>query len=364
MAEWRGSKLRIATIGCGRMGARTTPAMRVHGPEHMRVLSHLEAVRSLGLADRLGACDTSVEALRAAEATYELDFVSTDYRAMLEAFRPDILTIATRTPGRRVIIEAAVEAGVRGLHVEKPLCNSAAELESIRELVEGHDVLMTSGCIRRFLDVFAAAGAAFREEEMGPLRYVQIGLGFAPLMWTQFHAIDLILYYAGAARRLEWIQANLQGVEWQSEDAVANDPRVVSANLQFDDDFTGQIGQVPGNTTILGSAAHQVEIFADGRVVYRTRRANPADLYVVKEQVLLDRGFLSGTQAPLWYLAKGLTGDAVARDRVVRSRKDFLTAQKVIFAMIESDRSGGRRLEFGDYVPSLTVWGRSGSLYA
>jgi scyllo-inositol 2-dehydrogenase (NAD+) len=364
MPLWTDQKLRVATIGCGRMGAQTSPNMRSFAPSHLRILSHLEAVRSLGMASALAASDISVEALAQAKEKFELDFVTTDYHDLIDKFRPDILTVATRTPEKASIIAAAAQGRVRALHIEKPLCNSAAELLEIERLANEHGLLITSGCLRRYLSPFQGAERLFERHGLGQIGHVNIGMGKASLMWTQFHAIDLVLHYAGG-RKLGWVQGNLGPLAWTNGNTVVqNDPLLISATLAFEGDFSGTIGQTAGNTTTLSSALGQLEIFADGRAIFLAKRMDPEDPYLSKEPIKLDSGELSGTQAPLWLLAKALGGDKRSVDLVAAASADFLTAQSVALALIESHRQNGRRVEMSNFASQLTILGMTDGRYA
>jgi|GEM_PF-1209774 Predicted dehydrogenases and related proteins len=364
MTAWTGPKLRVGTIGCGRMGAQTAPAMARHAPAHLRVLSHLEAVRSLGMASELAACDVSADALDRARQAYDLDYTTSDYNALITDFRPDLLTVATRTPEKTVILEAAVRAGVRAVHVEKPLCNSAAELEQVEALLDAGDLLLTSGCLRRYLPAYAGLDTMFSEQGLGVPTSVTMGMGLAPLMWTQFHAIDLILFLAGD-RQLAAVQATLGPVEWDhAGKVVENDPLVMSATLIFDDGFTGLIGQSSGNTTIVSAPAGQVELFADGRSVFIGKRLQEDDPYLTKHAVDLHLGQLSGSQAPIWALARALQGEESAIRQVSNAGRDFIRAQLVALAFVESDRQGGRRIDMRGFTTDLTILGRTGGRFA
>lgn len=363
MALWTDAKLKVATIGCGRMGAQTSPGMQKFAPPYLRILSHLEAARSLDLASALAASDTSPEALARATDAFALDYATPDYRELIAEFRPDILTIATRTPDKAGIIAAAAAAGIKAIHVEKPLCNTAAELAQIAGLVREHDLLMTSGCLRRYLTPFRSIEGVFASHELGQVTHVSVGMGVASLMWTQFHAIDLLLFYAGG-RRLDWVQANLGPIVWDGEAVVQNDPVVLSATLAFEGGFIGAISQTVGNTTILSSALGQLELFADGRTALLGHRAQAGDVYLTKSTIDLEAGDLSGTQAPLWYLAKALTGDAYARELVGKAGAEFQTAQRVALALVESDRDSGRRILMDGFHTNLTIRGVTDGRYA
>lgn len=56
-----------------------------------------------------------------------------DYRAMLQALRPELVAVCPRHADQhRDMILAAIGAGARGIYVEKPLCRTPAEADEIR----------------------------------------------------------------------------------------------------------------------------------------------------------------------------------------------------------------------------------------
>lgn len=60
-----------------------------------------------------------------------------DYRAMLEALRPELVAVCPRHADQhRDMILAAIRAGARGIYVEKPLCRTPAEADEIRAACE------------------------------------------------------------------------------------------------------------------------------------------------------------------------------------------------------------------------------------
>src|SRR5437868_13184623 len=54
-----------------------------------------------------------------------------DYAAMLRETRPEVVCIATRQTMHADQVEAAVEAGVRGILCDKPLATSMTEVDRI-----------------------------------------------------------------------------------------------------------------------------------------------------------------------------------------------------------------------------------------
>lgn len=64
-----------------------------------------------------------------------------DYRRMLAAAKPDIVTVAPRWIDRHCdMVVAAAEAGARGIYLEKPMCRTLAEADRMVAACEKHAV--------------------------------------------------------------------------------------------------------------------------------------------------------------------------------------------------------------------------------
>ena len=51
-------------------------------------------------------------------------------------------------------IKDAINAGVKAIHLEKPICNSVKQLEELFSLVKNNDISLTYGTIRRYFDIY------------------------------------------------------------------------------------------------------------------------------------------------------------------------------------------------------------------
>ncbi len=62
-----------------------------------------------------------------------------DYRKMLEATRPEFVSVAPRHPDQHMAMAlAAIGAGAKGLYVEKPFCRTPAEADRLIRAAEDH----------------------------------------------------------------------------------------------------------------------------------------------------------------------------------------------------------------------------------
>lgn len=354
--------LRVATIGCGRMGASVRPQVEQWAPDHLRDTTHLSAVRALGIASALAAADVSDEMRDAAQQAFALDATYADYSQMLREFAPDLLTIATRTPLKSGILAEAVGLGIRAIHVEKPLCNSEKERRDLAALFATPGLFVSNGCLRRYAAPYLAARVWFHSDEGGPAQDISISMGRSALAWTLFHGIDLALFLAGD-RAVSFVQATMLNAEWDGH-TVNNDPVVRSLTIGFEDGLVAHIGQGCGAMVCLSKAQTQLEVFADGHQMLRADKPAPEDPYLRKALAPVTSGALSGTQAPVAQLVGALNGDAECQAETRRNMDDFLRAQHLCFAALWSDAEGGRRVTPDEVPEDIVFLGKTGELFA
>src|SRR5262245_2682420 len=96
--------MKAATIGCGRMGAQ--PSARAEGtvPAGWLPLSHVEALLAVPGTTVEALGDLDEKALALWSGHYGIAGCYTDYRRLIDEIRPDVLTVATRTPAKAEII--------------------------------------------------------------------------------------------------------------------------------------------------------------------------------------------------------------------------------------------------------------------
>ena len=86
-----------AVIGCGRMGAFTSESVIRYAPPFWLPLSHAEAISSHPGLALAAMCDIDGEALARAADKYQVERRFNDPIELLDAVRPTLLGIATRT---------------------------------------------------------------------------------------------------------------------------------------------------------------------------------------------------------------------------------------------------------------------------
>ena len=107
-------KYKVAVIGCGGIGQK-----------------HAQGVVGLDSAEVVAGCDISQETSTAFKEKWDGQWSNislyTDYKAMLDKEKPDVVTIATPDNRHADLVVDAANAGVKGIFCEKPLATSLSD---------------------------------------------------------------------------------------------------------------------------------------------------------------------------------------------------------------------------------------------
>ncbi len=128
-----------------------------------------------------------------------------DYREMLAKAQPEIVAVCPRhIDQHRDMILAAVEAGARGLYVEKPFCRDLAEADAIVAACETHGAKLALAHRNRYHPALPVVAKLVEEGAIG--RWLEIRVrgkedarGGALDLWVLgSHLLNLCHYLAGA----------------------------------------------------------------------------------------------------------------------------------------------------------------------
>ena len=357
--------MKAGLIGCGRMGAFTRDDVRRFTPSFWFPLAHAEAIAAVPGIALTALCDANLEALQRAEKVYSEAKSFQDAHAMFEETKPDLVSIATRTPGRTELMEAAVDAAVRALHVEKPLCNTVLELERLEKLLAKPDLFVTMGAVRRHLPVFQEAVALAHSGELGALVEIRINMWSGTLYWAHPHSIDLALFAAGE-RRVESVQARLGALQHpaNSPDVIENDPVLHAATIWFDDGLAAHIGRAPGSDFVLSCEQGTITLQNNGDSVIVAQRVGESPNFEYHQSSPTETSELGGTAIPIMQLLDCLNDHPAAQVSNAKLKCDILTGQRILFAIVDSHQRGGCPVPLGEVNRRLEIMGKTGALPA
>ena len=358
-----GKIIKACVVGCGRMGVFTSPKVRRFAPRCWFPLSHAEAIASIPGMSLEALCDSNQSKLQAAGKKFPKARLYTDFNKLLESEKPDLLTIATRTPGRARLIAEAVAAGVRALHVEKPLCNSMAELKMLERLFRKRNLYVTYGTLRRYQKIYQHAVEIAHSGKYGKLLEVSAEFGAGTLAWCHPHSIDCLLFAARQKKIID-VQAHLGKIVFgKSRNHIRNDPLVLSGNMYFEDGLCGTISMKLGMDLVLSCEKAQITVRADGRSL-GLKKLNAGGYFEPEKKLGFGKALYSGSAAPLAFLKMCLQKKRWARKESKTLKTDIINSQKAIFALIDSAQKKSNKKAFLKLNNNYSLIAETRSLYA
>ncbi|WP_374178940.1 Gfo/Idh/MocA family protein [Leifsonia sp. WHRI 6310E] len=317
-----------------------------------------ERVRTVGVAD----IDLGVAQGLAAE--FGIPAAYADAVTMLDELRPDILSVCTPPQHRRAVVEAAIDAGVRAIHCEKPFALSYGDAIAMAERAIEAGVQLTVNLQRRFEPVHRFARGQLDEGLIGELVTIE---GYCPNLfdWGS-HIVDLALFYRHDAPA-DWVlgQADVSTnrfvygvfVETSSLTQIAWEDGVRATISTGREPATPVLNRENNLGLILQGTRGRIVVNGQEAVVQRfgadgMRFPTPFETDATTWDHGIDPAIFACTEAAVADLV-----DALQRGtEPVLDVRHALAGAEIIFATYESARSRGRvSLPLGVYDNALTT---------
>ncbi len=319
-------------------------------------LNHAAAARAAGL-ELVAFCDSDEQHLARAGELFGVKALYRDSREMLARTAPDIAGIATRTQGRTDLLRAAVAAGVRGIHVEKPISRSLADARDALRAAAAKNVALTYGTTRRYMAAYRKARELVRAGAIGELIEIDVAHRLASLLWTHPHSTDLLVFFS-ECREVDHVQATCRIAGQVRGNVLDEDPLIEQATVRFANGILGHIGASGGMHTTLGGSRGSLMIACNGSWLELRK---PSGSYFAWPEKLEIVPTASGTQTAFAELAEAVAG---RRPLLAIEPGEIELSHALLFAFVASSLREGRRIRLEEVDPEFTVTGRSGDLYA
>lgn len=195
------SKLRVAFIGTGRKPEKAGPmgyAMAYqHGEAYLKLADQVEMV---------AAADIVPENAQAFAQRFGFSDLYTDYKAMLQQVKPDLVSICTWPHLHAGMIIDCAEAGVPAIHSEKPVAYAFGDARRAVAACKASGTKLTFNHQRRYGKPFAEAKRLIDEGAVGNVQKIEIGIG--DLFDYGSHNFDMANWFnnEGATK---WVLAGL-----------------------------------------------------------------------------------------------------------------------------------------------------------
>ncbi|MFH1567361.1 MAG: Gfo/Idh/MocA family oxidoreductase [Gemmatimonadota bacterium] len=207
---------RAAVIGLGRMGSTFDDEVQ-RGGSLFLPYCHAPSYVAAPEVELVAGADPHPEQRRLFAERWGLgsSHLYEDYRAMLAAEQPDLVSVCTSAWHRATILLDTIEAGVRGIWAEKPLTLSLAEADAVVAAGDRHGTVLAVNCARRWNPLFWEARRLAAGGELGQVLQVT-ALAQCNLSHNGSHAIDTIRFLARG--EVQWVFG-----EMESDAAAAGD---------------------------------------------------------------------------------------------------------------------------------------------
>lgn len=289
-------RIRAGTVGVGRLGR-----------EHVRVLAHLPGVTLAGVFDKhpeRGESEGQPYGVHQAESLDDL------------IARCDVISVVTSTRSHFEVARRIVEAGV-ACFVEKPICATAAEAQTLVDLARQRGVPLGVGHIERYNPAYVA----FRREPVKPrfieahrlAPFVSRGADVAVVFDLMIHDIDLVLHLVGQAPR---------DVRAAGAAVVSNDLDLCNARLEFD----GAVANLTASR-ISPAVRRRFRVFSESTYSVLDLREKSLERYTLFDsRADLQRAGVEGSALPL-----GEAGHVVAMEKIAPQGGEMLHDELAAF---------------------------------
>ena len=186
---------RAAIVGCGRMAGLVQLSLDEH-PYLLLPYRHAPSYQTLPNVAIVAACDIDAERREEFRQKWSVPSMYADYREMIEAERPDIVSVTTQAPRHAEVSIFCAEHGVKGVYCEKPMACSLAEADAVVEACKRNGTQYNIGTLRRYHPGFEMMRQVALSGEVGEPR-VAVFFGSGSLLHSGSHYIDALCYVLG-----------------------------------------------------------------------------------------------------------------------------------------------------------------------
>jgi predicted dehydrogenase len=357
--------IKVAVIGCGRMGgARVSSKQKNNYPLGWLPITHIECFQKIKNCKLVGACDLNEEALMIAKGNFNLpeEILYMDYRSLIDNERPDLISIATRTPDKIEIIKYSCLNGVKALYVEKPLCNNLEDAHTIMDLVSKYNIKLSYGVNRRFHETYSKAKELLVDGVIGKLNCIQVNYGPGQLMWSHPHSMDLLLYFSN--------EINIKEIEAIMDDCsdflasttalcVESDPYIAHAEIEFCSGVKGFVTNIPGKDVVLYGEKGVITIYANGERI-GIRKLCPDTGDYLQEGIMQ----LCCKQSSSVIAMRNLMASITNQENMLITREEILTGMEMLVGVMISLLKKKRISIASGLDEKLTILAKTNGMYA
>lgn len=242
-------KFRVAIIGTGRpwgSEGRTGSGM---AHLHMGGYKRCKDCRVVAL------CDIVPENAQAFSDQYELEAeVFTDYKKMLKAVQPDIVSICLWPHLHAPAVIACAKAGVKAIHCEKPMAPTWGEAQKMAAECEKAGTQLTFNHQRRLLPAFRQARDLANDGKIGDL--VRLEGACSNMIDWGTHWLDMMFFFNNEVPAL-WVLGQIDARQWHEVFGLPYEHQAI-CEVKFENGvrgvlFTGEDSDIGCSMRLIGT---------------------------------------------------------------------------------------------------------------
>ena len=200
---------RAAIIGCGDVGSTIGDHMLGAPGRWVLPHGHAPSYEAASRVELVAGAEIHEERRQAFGERWGIaEHVYADYREMLAAEQPDIVSVATPTPMHEEMALASVEAGVKAIFLEKPIASNLAGADRVVAACADAGIPLAVNHTRRGDAVYRKVAELAQSGEVGDLHSMMM-LFPSRLMWIGTHGLDLMNFVGGDVP-VRWVSGEIQ----------------------------------------------------------------------------------------------------------------------------------------------------------
>ena len=214
---------RVGVIGAG-----------LKGTQHARAYQLDPRTEVVAVAEK------DPEVLELFQRRFGLERGYTDYREMLANERIDIAAPILPSTVIPEVVMASVEAGVKGVFCEKPMCVTLEEADRMVEACEANGVHFASGDAERNYDALWDARAVIESGEIGDVLSFRTYGGLGEIWGGGCQFLSVMRMFAWDAE-VDWLTGWVEIDPWQNND------QGMAGSIHFENGIDAYIYMRPGD---------------------------------------------------------------------------------------------------------------------
>jgi predicted dehydrogenase len=200
---------RAAIIGCGDVGSTIGDDMLGAPGRWVLPHGHAPSYEAAARVELVAGAEIDDERRQTFGDRWDIaEHVYSDYREMLAAEQPDIVSVATPTPMHEEMALAAVEAGVKAIFLEKPIASNLAGAGRVVAACADAGIPLAVNHTRRGDAVYRKVAELAQSGAVGELHSMMM-LFPSRLMWIGTHGLDIMNFVAGDVP-VRWVSGEIQ----------------------------------------------------------------------------------------------------------------------------------------------------------